>query len=149
MIRKTHPKAKYSCIPPEEFKQGVLYSFSFNPEEQPIFDKFYKVKLNTLQSWSHAMLKIFNDLRYSKLQVFLEVSRRGRFHYHGVIQVMKPLEFVIHDAKMLAHYGCYEIDTIADMQKWLTYCMKQQELITVYAEKNNMAPYYNTLYDDQ
>lgn len=149
MIRKVRPKAKYNCLNPEDIDPLKYYTFSYNPEEQPLFERFYKMKLNNLADWSNKMKQIFDSLRYAKIEVNLEVSRRGRFHMHGVIKISMPLEFVIHDLKMLAHYGTYEIDSITDNEKWVKYCCKQQRLIEKYAHKNNMFSSYSQFGDSQ
>lgn len=140
-------KQKYSCLNPEELDIGKFYTFSYNPDEQPLFEKFYKCKLNNLSDWSHRMLDIFKNLKYANIEVNLECSRKGRFHYHGLIRVTKPIEFVIHDLKMLGHYGTYEIDQIDNFEKWRTYCDKQQQLIKPYAEKNDMLSQISTFND--
>lgn len=144
MIRKIYPKFKYNLnIPPEDINVNTFYTFSFNPEEQPLFEKFYKMKLNNLSDWSMQMKKIFDSLHYCKIEVNMEISRRSRFHFHGVIRISDPLHFVIHDLKMLAHYGTYEIDKINNNEVWNAYCEKQQHLIEGYAKKYDMFSSYS------
>lgn len=132
-------KVKHNCIPPEDIHPEKIYSFSYNPQEQPLFEKFYKMKLNNLSDWSNQMKNIFQNLKFCNIEVNLELSRKGRFHYHGVIKIDKPIEFVLHDLKMLAHYGTYEIDHINNFEQWNTYCEKQQHLIEPYCEHHNMS----------
>lgn len=137
MIRKNQ-KFKYTCIKPEELIEDKEYSFSFNPDEQPIFEKFYKVKLNTLKDWSQQMFDILTTLRNCTLNVYLEISHKGRFHYHGWITPTSIPEFIINDLAKLRHYGTYEIDHIGDNEKWKTYVKKQERFMKDYALKNDM-----------
>lgn len=138
MIRKIHPKAKYSCIPPECVKTDELYTFSFNPEEQPLFEKFYKMKLNNLKDWSQQMYNILISLKYAEVECVLECSRQGRLHYHGWIMIKDPIEFYLKDLKKLKHYGTYEIDYIKDDEVWSTYVYKQMKHMKSFCDKYDM-----------
>jgi CDP-glycerol glycerophosphotransferase (TagB/SpsB family) len=77
-------------------------------------------------------------------QMYPELSRTGRLHFHGFIKVNDILNFylkVVH-GKLNAKFGgkpqyIFEIDTIgngidenspAELLKWYKYCTKQQPL---------------------
>lgn len=138
MIRKVQPKHKYSAIAPEDVKTDELLSFSYNPEEQPLFEKFYSMKLNNLKDWSRRQKDILTSLRYAEVEVVLECSRQGRLHYHGYIMIKDPIEFYLKDLKKLKHYGTYEIDTIQDYEKWSSYIYKQLKYMKGFCDKYDM-----------
>lgn len=134
-IKRNHQK--YSCVKPENMYIDKLYTFSYNPEDQPLFERFYKMKLNNLSDWSNQCREILK-LKYASVDVVLEISSKGRFHYHGYIVVNNIPLFIIHDLAKLRHYGTYEIDEITDEEVWRTYVYKQQRFMQSYADRNNM-----------
>lgn len=138
MIRKNQAKYKYNCLKPEDITINTDYTFSYNPEEQPLFDKFYKMKLNNLKDWSQRMLQIFSHLRFSTITVVQEISQKGRFHYHGWININKLPEFIIHDLAYLRHYGTYEIDVVSNEDIWLKYVFKQERFMRKYCTVHEM-----------
>lgn len=116
------------------------YAFSFNPEEQPLFEKFYKCKLNNLSDWSNAVKERLLSLKYAKVEVYTEISQKGRFHFHGYIRIISDIvKFVVHDLAKLRHYGTYEIDDIKDPITWQTYVHKQEHIMKNYCHSNNMS----------
>lgn len=141
MLRKANNgfnKQKYSCLKPEMLHLKTEYSFSYNPEEQPLFEQFYKVKLNTLNKWSEYYSALFTSLKYCKIICYMEISSKGRFHYHGLVMVTDIPRFIINDLAKLRHYGTYEIDEIKDKTVWLDYCLKQQRFMEKYCKDNDM-----------
>lgn len=131
-------KYKYSCVKPEDVKEGQWYSFSYNPQTQPLFERFYKVKLNTLEQWSQEHVKLFTTLRHCKVSVALEISQKGRFHYHGYIKILSNPEFYLTDLARLRDNGTYEIDFINDELKWIQYVLKQEHNMANYCKKHDM-----------
>lgn len=147
MIRKNQftNNNKYQCVKPEECHMDKLYSFSYNPEEQPLFEKFYKMKLNNLRDWSNQQRQILSSLRYCTVDVVQEISSKGRLHYHGYIMITDIVRFYLHDLAKLRHYGTYEIDHITDEDVWRTYVYKQERFMKQYCETNEMV--YNITND--
>lgn len=138
MIRKNINKAKFSAPPPERIDPERIYSFSFNPQSQPLFERFYNVKLNTLSSWSDEQEQIFKSLKHASVEICQEISSRGRLHYHGYIKIHNVIPFYLTSLKHIAHYGTYEIDEINDNEKWAKYVSKQESLMKPYCERNDM-----------
>lgn len=136
MLRKA--TTAYSCLKPELIVRGIEYSFSYNPEDQPKFEQFYKVKLDTLKSWSEYYAKLFLSLKYASIYCVMEISSKGRFHYHGTISIDDIARFIINDLAKLRHYGTYEIDIINDKDKWDKYVHKQQDFMEKYCKDNDM-----------
>lgn len=137
MIRKNH-KYKHNIIEPEKVNPDELLSFSFNPEEQPLFEKFYCMRLNNLADWSRRQKDILSTLRYAKVSCVLEISRKGRMHMHGFIKIHKIAEFYLMDLKKLMHYGTLEIDSITNVEKWYDYIYKCSKFMRPYCERNDM-----------
>lgn len=135
-------KYKYSCIKPEDMEKGTLYTFSYNPEEQPLFEKFYKSRLNNLSDWSQKQIELFNSLKYCEIECVIEISQKARFHYHGYIMITDIVKFFIHDLAKLRHYGTYEIDKITDSDKWKNYIYKQKRFMYDYCNANEMTYEY-------
>jgi len=131
-------QSKWTCIKPEDLDLDVHYAFSFNPEEQPMFEQFYKVKLNTLSKWSEYYINIFKSLKYCSITVNTEVSSKGRFHYHGYVLIKDIPRFIINDLAKLRHYGTYEIDFIKDKDVWFDYVNKQKFFMEQYCTDNDM-----------
>lgn len=150
-MRKTHRPArdndKHKVIAPELVTQGSWLTFSFNPEEQPMFERFYRMKLNNLKDWSQQQYDILTTLRHANVHVILECSPKGRLHFHGVIKINDVIEFYMTDLKKLKHYGAIEIDTIGDDEIWLTYIYKQRKYMKGYADKHEM--HYEIYNDDK
>lgn len=132
-------KPKYSCIPMEMMVKDGIYSFTYNPEEQPLVEKFYNIKLNTLKAFQEQIVERLH-LHYAEVNVVTELSSAGRLHYHGIIKIKDPCNFIFYDLRKLKHYGCYEIDTIESQAKWSEYCNKNTRLMSEWCKKNDI-PY--------
>lgn len=138
MIRKNHPKVKYNCIKPEEVVDNTLYTFSFNPEEQPMFQKFYSMTLNNLKDWSQQQHNILTSLKYCKVECYMEISSGGRLHFHGYIKITDTVNFFLKTIKHIRHYGTYEIDHITDHEKWSEYVSKMEKKMKTFCENHSM-----------
>lgn len=130
---------KHKCIPLEEMKPGGLYTLTFNPEEQPLVERFYNIKLNTLSGWSNLNEERLTTLRYAEIDIVTEISSKGRLHYHGYIYILDPVNFIFYDLRKLKHYGTYEIDHINNEDVWRTYVYKQQEYMEKWCKLNDMS----------
>lgn len=137
MIRK-NLGLKYSCVKPEDVKVGESYSFSYNPEDQPLVELFYKVKLNTFSAWSRFYYDLFKSMKYCQVHLQMEISSGARLHYHGYIIITDIVKFFMYEIKRLRHYGTYEIDTIKDRDKWEAYIDKQGDIMKIFCAKEEM-----------
>jgi len=127
---------------PEEMICHTDYAFSYNPEEQPIVQGFGKVTLTTFSSWADTIYEMFDRCKYCKIRTTLEISRHGRLHMHGTIQIINLIKFFFFDIKILRFHGSYEIDTIKDPLKWEIYCTKQSDDMIVFCENYDMSINY-------
>lgn len=137
MIRKQQ-KFKHNIISPEDVVPNKLLTFSFNPEEQPLFQKFYTMKLNNLKDWSQQINNIISSMKYCKITAYLEISRKSRLHLHGFINITHIIKFYLCDLKKLMHYGTLEIDIINDNEIWTKYVLKQEKMMQSFAKNNDM-----------
>ncbi|AXH73544.1 MAG: putative replicase [Cressdnaviricota sp.] len=126
---KTHFKPLHTIPSPEEIHLKTKYTFNFNPsDEYQYFGKEDRLKMFT--NWSNTY--VFNTF-CAKLEVYLEISRLGRLHYHGTIEfdnVLDIREFFIDKLHSITLKGTLEIDTITDLNIWMTYCTKSKHVIS-------------------
>lgn len=135
-------KAAHQCIKPEDVIPFNKYTFSYNPEEQPSVQRFYSIRLNEMESWSQKIYDVFDSLKYSRIDTYVEISGSGRLHFHGYIRIYDIPNFYFYDLKKLKHYGTYEIDFITDPLKWDLYCKKQKDFMDQFCSKNGIIYHY-------
>ncbi len=121
-------KSKHVTIAPEEVNRNMYYSLSLNPNNQ--FDDHHNSKYGNrvnliVETWGTILTK-FNPNSFS-YHLRLE-SKNGRLHFHGVIRIKDPLTFDVLVLPIWKELCTYEIDTINDMDKWITYCTKCEPL---------------------
>lgn len=133
-----NPKYAHRTVKPENMILNTNYAFSLNPQQQPEIVNFYKVKLNTYKDWSNQIYDKFRTMRYCKISTYLEISKLGRFHFHGTIKIHDKIKFVLYDLKRLMDIGTLEIDTIEDEMKWHLYCTKLKYEMEQFCCENDM-----------
>lgn len=132
-MRKSQKTATYSAFnnrkyknpSPEEFKVDTEYTFTYNPQKQPLTPNY---KLNLI-TWHNGMDNIFRSCKNCQIELRPELSQGSRWHYHGLITIKDIMKFFIYDLPVLRENGSYEIDEIKDKNVWLTYITKQKELM--------------------
>jgi len=118
------------CIKPEDNLRGGTYTFTFNPEDQPDI-----TICESFKEWWSVIHSVMNQLKGAKVRMWLELSQKGRWHFHGLIKIYNPLKFYLYDIHKLNEEGHYEIDTYDGYDGfayWLQYCVKQQSLVEEY-----------------
>lgn len=107
------------------YETNTWYSFSLNP---PDTKQFYGTKAGRefafMGYWHDALYSLKT---YAKFELYVEVSLKGRLHFHGIIMPKDTLNFLLYGVKMIESFGMYEIDTIADEDRWKKYYMKDQK----------------------
>lgn len=114
---------RHKSLKMEDIIPKVYYSMSLNPEEQypKTVDRYSKVK--------EDIKLIFNEIQTIDYIFNMEVSPTGRLHFHGIICFHgNPLYFYLYFLPKLNLKYSYEIDTINDSHKWITYCNKQYDI---------------------
>lgn len=130
-------KPKWQVISPEKCIVNEPFAFSFNPENQPELYKGNET-LTLFSDWQHNQFSFFKKLKYCTLNIVLEMSCSGRFHYHGTIKFINILKFFFYDLKILMFHGAGEIDSISDAIKWKEYCSKQDVLMKQFCKEKDM-----------
>lgn len=115
-------------------------------------DKQYSFTLNLCDAYQHwgdpfryrkcvrAYMGLFKKhiIPYCTIYAYPEMSRNGRFHYHGVItfkSYMTIFEFLQYGISELRSRGMVEIDTIADIEIWKAYITKDRKIMESYLVK--------------
>lgn len=122
-------KPKHVLLSYDELENGCMYAFTFNPSDQP------KPSCLGVHEWYGEMKGFFNGMQYSKYRLYTEVSKTGRFHFHGFIKIINRLKFCIKEVNQLTTFGtvCIKrLKTMEDYLEWLAYCNKQQNEINDY-----------------
>lgn len=107
----------------EELQDGGIYAFTYNPIDQP------KEGPQGYMDWFYSQKQFFEKFQYCKFRLYVEVSKKGRWHFHGLIKIVNRLRFTIKDIKNLMPFGhiCVRhIRSMDDFVNWLAYCHKQQ-----------------------
>lgn len=114
-------------LSPEEMlnTDGTSFSITINFDERMQSYSVVECRETLFYSNSHKWFK--DNLKYCKLRLRLEVSAKGRLHWHGTIEI-KGGEigmFYLYDVPRLLLAANIELDKINDPAKWNEYCRKQ------------------------
>lgn len=130
-----HPKApignKKLIISPEMIKEGTQYALTISPsDKRQYFDCVDRI--DKLTSHIEGLLLEVPNVDFD---MWMEVSRTGRLHFHGVI-CFKTKEsikhfYVIKINEWLSLHNL-EMTTITDPKGWDEYCQKSSHLISVH-----------------
>lgn len=127
---------KHRCLAPEDMHLHTLYTFTFNPKDQPEKDSTVNgFRLNAFKNWMESRLTEFRQLRHCEIDLVPESSSKGRYHFHGYIMLTDIMMFFYKDMPKLQLYGVYEIDTISDQAIWDKYIYKQKHLMEQFCHK--------------
>nr|UOF76863.1 rep protein [Cressdnaviricota sp.]UOF79567.1 rep protein [Cressdnaviricota sp.] len=119
---------------PEELSIGNWYAFTLNPNDLYQITSFDQDSVN---NFNEDMRHLFSGISSSThFLVWLEFSKKGRFHWHGIIRVNDPIDFYLLDLPHLIAYSNIDLDTIRDMPEWLMYCQKNRQLMERLWDKN-------------
>lgn len=122
------PRPYTFTIAPDDNHQQWNEEGARNNKRLEVFTDEYSLYLYKLMG-SHA-------IDYS---LHLECSPGGRLHYHGIIMFKSKdaiKDFYVNVIHKLLNTNMVEIDTIADIDVWLTYCSKQDVMFEKYAITN-------------
>lgn len=116
-------------LSPEVITPLVKYTLTMNPDDD---HQFWGVddRIDAVLKYFKYQVKMLSTL--CNIDVYMEMSKTGRLHWHGTIEfkdykgVKNFYLFQIHNMLKTMQI---EMDTIADSEKWLTYCTKSQSLI--------------------
>jgi len=115
-------KEKHTLISPENLTLGQVYTFNYNPVDQP-HDPFHP------DEWLREMHRTIKSLFGCRIICYPEYSKMGRWHVHGFFYPLNVNYFYLKDLPKLVPYGALEIDTITDFYTWNNYIRKNDELV--------------------
>lgn len=133
---------KYSCPKPEHLNTNTTYSISLSPSDR---QQYYESKDRVCKfktQWYGRFLIHLSP--YASYDLYMEVSKEGRLHFHGTIQIKDILNFYLISIPFMRDNMTYEIDTIKDLAEWLKYCTKQAHLF-----EGGVSPRVKSLKDQQ
>lgn len=123
---KSHSKQHKISVPSMELIDlNHWYTFTIN-----LSDEFETLTQNVDQ-YKYFCKKYIHP--YSEFQLYAELSKLGRLHYHGLIkfvEIEKLVDFYF-SLRELYPLVAMEIDTISDPKKWDDYIFKQQKYMGV------------------
>lgn len=161
------------CLSPEDISENVAYCFTFNPQIQPLdidssksansslwqFDPHDDlVERFNLKTWYIACRNLFENMKGCKTSdMIVEISAKGRYHFHGRLTVVNIMLFYTFDIPILERKSHYYIcpqmgDAPTDKKEvkyktWDEYLSKQQTFIKPYLKKHGIE-YTDDLIDD-
>jgi len=94
-----------------------------------------------LRDWAEEQALLFARCKHATIEVYMELSRNGRFHFHGRIKfesIICIMYFYSVDLRRLHASGTGEIDTETDPMKWNLYCRKQFDYMSEFASLENI-----------
>lgn len=129
----------YDCLEPEDMQPDTWYAFTINPSNKKQFFEhgikdFYKDGLimdyqkaasNRLTAQLNETKKQLNKMYNIQYDLRLELSHKGRIHYHGYIKVKDVKIFYLIDIVQLQELFTYSIKDIKDPEIWDQYIKKQ------------------------
>jgi len=121
-MRKQNSTSRWTLPSMEHAKKDLTYSFSYNPESQPV-----SYASDRIQKWWLEMAKLFGTLKGSTVELSVEISKLGRLHFHGTILFTTLWKFYYYDVPRLMKDGSFEIDTIGKHDEWMAYVNKNKD----------------------
>lgn len=124
----------------EDVQEGKLYAFSFNPMDKWQYDHVKgQFRLRTKSFLDDAQRLFF--FAGASTRTWVEVSKKGRLHYHGVILIHDKSLFYVYDLTGLEKSGALCIKEIDNEDKWYEYCQKQFQFHAwLYKEHDKVMP---------
>lgn len=122
----TFDSSKYKLPSMEDMEPYVKYAFTFNPCDQYQHFASYTDRFTKCMS---SCREIFTQyIPAVRVVLYPEISKMGRFHFHGTIEICDVLKFYLEGVHDLSVLGTFEIDTIdpKSYDVWDKYCNKQR-----------------------
>lgn len=115
------------------YRKGDYLAITINPAEQFLNEITYSRRAQKFTSYWHAKL---NTVPSENYQWNLEISRYGRLHWHGYVKVDDPCLMANWIAiKKYKKNSNIDVDTVDDLQTWIKYITKDEELHKKYTLK--------------
>lgn len=118
--------------------------------EDVVFDQYYAFTYNPIDKYQYFASPACYRLKYCnndiedifkskavRIKYYLEVSKKGRIHIHGVIKILDA-SFYIRDIRDINTRGNICIKDLKSEPEWETYCLKQQLPLDQYLQMNRI-----------
>lgn len=116
---------KNKLLKPEEVYEKVAYSITLNPiDKLQCYSQNSTRRLTTFYEFHYKYLKKILA-PFADYDLWLEISSKGRLHFHGIIYIKDIISFYLSSVPKLTDDYAIEMDTIDDVLIWLSYCQKQ------------------------
>jgi len=121
--------SKNKMPPVHQMCEEKWYTFSYNPEVQPVLYN------GTVEYGDWLMEQRRHLSEYDKtcsLQLFMDISTSGRLHWHGIIKIHNLKNFMIFTLPLIIKRASTEIDFLTDPVEWHNYCTKTLHILDEY-----------------
>lgn len=129
MTQKT-TSFKESILSPDKVELNIKYTFTVNPND----DFQYWGDQDRIKKATKHMQFICNRYINYDIELYMDISRTGRLHWHGTISFKtntQILDFYVEIIHELLTKHQIDMDTIKDPLIWTTYCLKMFNLLRV------------------
>jgi len=124
----SYHKPMHSTIAPELIDPNLIYSLTINPSCQ-LDNTSHSSYLQRAEHICCQWAKHLDNIKPESFRYLIyPETKNGRIHFHGVIQIRQPLVFDVFVLPFWKNICTYEIDTIEDVDIWLSYMSKQNAL---------------------
>lgn len=121
--------SRCKCLDMEDIEINVEYAITINPSDKfQCFD--YMKRMDCFKKLFNEKIRPLVSFGDMCTQLYLEISKMGRLHYHGTIEFQNEEdigEFFLNKIHLLIDRTSFEIDTISDPEIWYDYCTKQKD----------------------
>lgn len=129
---------KVPILEPQYMEINKKYTFTVSPDDSYQF--FDQLGSERITKATNHMQSILDKNHFLDIDLWIDVSRTGRIHWHGTI-LFKHINHIRLFYEELVHEWTkkhqLEIDTIADEGKWTEYCQKVKHLWNVNIKPDN------------
>lgn len=133
----TKTTAKKLDFTNKKMLSAETYSFTVNPNDA---NQNWTNRLNRFTTVIKKTIRNLDFILSAEYELYPEISKTGRIHYHGYITILDPMEFLLYDIRQLDKWSKYEIDTLTDNDVWPRYIKKDKETVQRYC-KSKQLPY--------
>lgn len=127
-FRGEQNKAPHVLPSPEDVQEGRPLSFNYNPQMQP-HHNLGAYALTEIKDFIEDCYKVFKSCGNCDIKVVPELSRLGRWHFHGWIVINNVMDFYLSDIHKIINKGTVYVNHLADADGWKDYVYKQHNLM--------------------
>lgn len=113
-------KAKTQIPEMDDIIAGQPYAFTYNPSDKhQYFGQPNRLNKSVVDLDS---ILLYKSMKY---ELYPELSRKGRIHFHGYVVFDQIVDGYMYSIPLLLKHGTVVIKQIDDNNTWLQYCLKQ------------------------